>query len=157
MKMHIGIAEQDLSQVSSFLNQVLADETILFTKTRKAHWNVSGPNFMELHKFFQSQYEALDATIDEVAERIRSLGQLAPGSLNEFLHYSTLKETKTTAATAQELIHALLEDHESLIRELRVGIVAVNDTYHDVGTGDFLTGILEQHEKMAWMLRAYLQ
>ena len=155
MPVNIGIADDDRRRVVAILNTLLADEFLLYTKTRNFHWNVTGPQFNDLHKFFEAQYEALDETIDAVAERARSLGGRALGTLEEFRASARLGE-KPGAPPARDMLAALLADHEALVRALREDITAVNDRHRDVGTADFLTGLLEQHEKSAWMLRSFL-
>jgi starvation-inducible DNA-binding protein len=156
MPVNIGIADDDRQRVVAILNILLADEFLLYTKTRNFHWNVTGPQFNDLHKFFEAQYEALDETIDAVAERARSLGGRAFGTLEEFRASARLGEKPGTAPPARDMLATLLADHEALIRTLREDITAVNDRHRDVGTADFLTGLLEQHEKAAWMLRSFL-
>jgi starvation-inducible DNA-binding protein len=152
----IGVSKEGLETVTAVLNVLLADEVLLYLKTRNFHWNVVGPNFIEMHEFFEEQYEALDEILDEVAERIRSLGSRAPGSMGEFLKTTRLSETNGHVAHASEIIAVLLADHETVIRGIRADLASVGDT-DDAGTEDFLVGLLEQHEKMAWMLRAHLQ
>lgn len=153
--MNIGIAHTDRQAVSKTLGHILANEYVLYTKTRNYHWNVVGPLFAELHKFFETQYEELDGIIDDVAERIRALGEPAPGSLAAFLQITQLNEAADQGPNAMDMIVGLLQDHEAIVCTLRSAIETVTDRHHDVGTGDFLTGIMEQHEKMAWMLRAH--
>ena len=157
MQPNIGIKKEDLSAVSQILSGVLADEFLLYTKSRNAHWNVEGPDFHDKHKFFEAQYEALDELMDEVAERIRTLGHYAPGTLKDFLQLTHLTEASRSKNDSQGYIKELLTDHENIIIFLRENIDKIADEYHDVGTSDFLTGILEQHEKMAWMLRSHLR
>jgi starvation-inducible DNA-binding protein len=156
MKTNINISEKNLSQVAGVLNIVLADEYVLYTKTRNAHWNIQGPNFMELHKFFEGQYEALDTIIDDVAERVRALGHFSLGALKDFLEVTRISEDEHNFSNAKQIIQTLLSDHESIIGNLRKEITEVSETYSDLGTADFLTGLMEQHEKIAWMLRAYI-
>jgi starvation-inducible DNA-binding protein len=156
MAVNIGIPDDDRQRVVAILNTLLADEFLLYTKTRNFHWNVTGPQFNDLHKFFEAQYEALDDTIDEVAERARALGGRAHGTLEEFRTGARLGEKPGAVPAARDMLSTLLADHEALIRALREDITTVNDRHHDVGTGDFLTGLLEQHEKAAWMLRSFL-
>jgi starvation-inducible DNA-binding protein len=156
MAVNIGIPDDDRQRVVAILNTLLADEFLLYTKTRNFHWNVTGPQFNDLHKFFEAQYEALDETIDEVAERARALGGRAHGTLEEFRAGARLGEKPGAVPAARDMLATLLADHEALIRSLREDITTVNDRLHDVGTGDFLTGLLEQHEKAAWMLRSFL-
>ena len=152
----IGISKDSIAAVTEVLNVLLADEVLLYLKTRNFHWNVVGPNFMELHEFFEEQYQALDEILDQVAERLRSLGSRAPGSMTEFLRDTRLSETNGHVAHATEIIAVLLADHESVIRSIRNDLDTVS-TCGDAGTEDFLVGLLEQHEKMAWMLRSHLQ
>lgn len=156
MPANIGIPDDARQRVVAILNTLLADEFLLYTKTRNFHWNVTGPQFNDLHKFFEAQYEALDETIDEVAERARALGGRALGTLEEFRASARLGEKPGTAPSARDMLATLLADHESLIRALREDIATVTDRHRDVGTGDFLTGLLEEHEKAAWMLRSFL-
>ncbi|HRI60151.1 MAG TPA: DNA starvation/stationary phase protection protein [Saprospiraceae bacterium] len=156
MKSNIGIADKSLQKVANLLNTLLADEFTLYVKTRNAHWNVTGDNFHELHKFFENQYEQLDEIMDEVAERVRMLGHFSIGSLNDIVKNTRLTESKTDFGKQNNLIRGLLDDHETIIRVVRTEIDKVTSEYKDLGTGDFLTGLMERHEKMAWMLRAYL-
>ena len=155
MKVNIGISDKNRKSVAGILNQALADEYVLYTKTRNYHWNDTGSDFSELHKFFESQYEELNDIIDDVAERARSLGGVSFGSLKEFLAHTELKETAGAELGAKKMIANLLADHEAIIRSLREGLAVCAERYGDMGTSDFLTGLMEQHEKMAWMLRAY--
>ena len=154
---NIGIRDGERQAVVSILNTLLADEYLLYTKTRNYHWNVTGPQFNDLHKFFEAQYEALDDIVDEVAERARSLGGRAAGTLEEFRKTARLGEDPGKVPAARDMLAALLADHESLTRTLRTDVDTVTDKHRDTGTADFLTGLLEQHEKMAWMLRSFLE
>lgn len=155
MKPNIGISDSNLKEVATLLNNLIADEYLLYTKTRNAHWNIQGQNFIELHKFFEGQYEALDEIIDDVAERIRSLGHFSLGSLKDFLSVARLTEQNHDFSNQKKIIQSLLEDHETIIRNLRKDIVSTAGKFKDLGTSDFVTGLMEKHEKMAWMLRAY--
>ncbi len=155
--MNIGISEKNRGASAGILNALLADEYVLYTKTRKYHWNVTGPHFSELHKLFEAQYEALDETIDEVAERARALGEEAFGTLAEFIEHTSLEEKPGKNPDADGMIEDLLEDHETVINHLRRDLALCAEKYADMGTSDFLTGLMEEHEKMAWMLRSFLQ
>jgi len=155
MKANIGITDNHLLKTASLLNVLLADESVLYTKTRNYHWNVTAPNFMELHKFMEEQYGELAEAIDEVAERVRQLGHYSLGSLGSFLKATRLTEGQDDSS-ALKMIQNLLDDHETIIRELRNDIETVDEKYKDAGTADFLTGVMKMHEKMGWMLRAYL-
>jgi starvation-inducible DNA-binding protein len=129
---------------------------VLYVKTRNYHWNVEGPDFSEAHRFFEGQYEALDEIMDDVAERARSLGGRATGSLAQFLKLTGLKEDNGKTAGSNAMFKDLLGDHEAIVRRLRKDVGVVGDKHGDAGTEDFLTGLIEQHEKMAWMLRSFL-
>ena len=157
MKLNIGLSDQDRKGVIDVLNVLLADEYILYTTTRNYHWNVVGPQFHDLHKFFESQYDELDDVVDEVAERVRALGGKALGSLTEFLNQTRLKEHPAKSLSTLEMIKNLLMNHESIIQSLRVDQETCGEKFHDAGTNDFLTGLMERHEKMAWMLRAMVE
>ena len=154
MKPNIALTDDQRDAVVDILNTLLADEYVLYTKTRNYHWNVTGPHFNDLHKFFESQYELLDEFVDEIAERARALGGQALGSLAEFSQKARLKETPGRYPAAFEMISNLLADHESIIRTLRDDLEVCMERHHDAGTSDFLTGLMEKHEKTAWMLRA---
>ncbi len=153
----IGIDEKNSNQVVKILSRVLSDEFVLYTKTRGYHWNVTGPQFNDLHKFFEAQYAALEEVVDEVAERARTVGGYALGSLQEMLDHKTLEEDSTKGTDAQHMVRSLLHDHENIIKKLRKDLRACDEKYNDMGTSDYLTGLMEKHEKMAWMLRAYLE
>lgn len=152
----IGISEANLLKSISLLSVVLSDEMTLYIKTRKFHWNVAGESFMELHKLFEKQYTDLEEVIDQVAERISKLGGKAIGTMNEFTLLSRIVEHPNKYPVQKAMILELLNDHETLISELRKDIDVCTDDCHDVGTADLLTGILQQHETIAWTLRRYL-
>lgn len=155
MNATIGLKETSRSQVLVLLDLLLADEYVLYTKTRHFHWNVTGPRFNELHKFFEAQYEQLNGFIDETAERSRALGGRASGSLKEFLAKTRLKETVGRVPSADGMLGELLHDHEAVIRTLRRDVDECARA-GDQGTADFLTGLMTAHEKMAWMLRSFV-
>lgn len=155
-EINIGLEANEREGVVALLQHNLADLHVLYIKSRNFHWNVGGPHFAELHKFFEEQYDQLEESIDEVAERIRALGGVATGSMEGFLKLARLSESTGHPPTADAMVAELLADHETIIRQLRLDLDTANDKYHDAGTGDFLTGLMEGHEKMAWMLRAHL-
>lgn len=157
MKTQIGIQDKNRREVVKILHRILSDEYLLLIKTKNYHWNVVGPDFDELHKFFDAQYEKLSGFSDEVAERARSLGEKTIGTMAEFLKNSTLKETPGNYPPSKKMVENLLRDHESLIRHLRQDLNDCATRLEDMGTSDFLTGLMEEHEKMAWMLRSYLE
>ena len=156
MNTNIGIADKNRKAVTVELTKLLADEFLLYTKTRNAHWNIEGKDFHSVHIFFESQYEQLDEVMDNVAERIRQLGHYAPATLKEFLSLTHLTEKLGGKNNSQGFIKELLADHESIIIFLRENVNRFADDFKDTGTSDFITGLMEQHEKMAWMLRSHL-
>jgi len=156
MNPNLEMSDGSRQNVVTILNDVLADEYVLYTKTRNYHWNVVGPQFNDLHKFFEAQYSELNDIVDDVAERARALGGRALGTLAEFSQHARLKEQPGTYPDATGMLRDLLGDHEAVIRRLREDLEVVMEKHRDAGTNDFLTGLMEQHEKMAWMLRAFL-
>ncbi len=157
MKVAIGIAEKNLIKSTDILEAILADEMVLYIKTRKFHWNVSGNSFMELHKLFQEQYTELENTIDMIAERINKLGSKTIGTMEEFISLTRLKEMPSKYPTQKEMLKELLSDHEKVIIGLRKDIDNITHANKDAGTADFMTGLIEQHETIAWILRRYLE
>lgn len=155
MKANIGISEKHLLKSAELLSEILSDEMILYVKTRKFHWNVSGESFLELHKLFESQYKQMELSIDLVAERMGKLGQKTQGTMTEFIQLGRLKESPGKFPSSKEMLKELLEDHESLIMSLRKSIGQIAEKINDAGTADFLTGLMEEHESIAWVLRRY--
>lgn len=154
MNAHLGIPHDQLQPIALRLNGLLADEYLLYTKTKNYHWNVTGPHFHALHELFDAQAETLEDHVDDIAERVRALGYRAAGSMKDFLTLATLAEDHGAIPDGLEMVAALCNDHETLIRELRSAIDQA-DAAHDSGTADLLTAIMEAHEKMAWMLRSH--
>jgi starvation-inducible DNA-binding protein len=156
MKPDIGLPDKSRKAVSAALADVLANEVALYVATRGAHWNVVGPNFGALHKFFEAQYEALDEILDDVAERMRSLGSTAPASVGAYAKSKSIDDGAGSAGNAMAMIESLLNAHEALIKQLRK-VEAIASDAQDLGSEDFVVGLIESHEKMAWMLRAHLE
>ena len=157
MKLQIGITQEHLKNSISILSSTLANEMTLYIKLRKFHWNVSGESFMELHKLFEGQYTQLEESIDEVAERISKLGGKTIGTMKEFSDLTILKESPNHYPSQKDMIKELLEDHETVIVHLRKDVDVSAEENKDAGTADFLTGLMEAHETMAWTLRRYLE
>mgnify|MGYP006313533777 CR=1 FL=1 len=157
MKPNIGISDKNLKDITTMLSVVLADSFMLYTKTRKFHWNVNGQSFMELHKLFESQYNKLEEAIDEIAERINKFGAPTIGTLKEFLQVTILKEAPGKYPDQTSMIKELLTDHETVIKILRKNIDDCDDKFKDKGTADFLTRLMQEHETIAWTLRRYLK
>jgi starvation-inducible DNA-binding protein len=156
MQPNIGIPENKLKSITSILSVVLSNEMVLYIKTRKSHWNVSGESFMELHRLFESQYKQLEESIDEIAERIGKLGEKTIGTLAEYSKLSVIKESPGIYSSSKDTLLELLNDHETIIVQLRRDIEDCAEKHKDAGTTDFLTALLKQHETNAWILRRYL-
>ncbi len=152
--MNIGITDQNRKSVADALQQLLADEFLLYTKYRNYHWNIEAVNFMELHAFYEEHYEQLADVIDEVAERIRTLGHISIGTLADFLEFTRLDEPDYTSSAGDQLKY-LIDDHESIIRYLRKCAVDFDEKYGDLGSSDFVIALMEKHEKMRWMLSSF--
>ncbi|MDD5371366.1 MAG: DNA starvation/stationary phase protection protein [Anaerolineaceae bacterium] len=150
---NIGLDSDVRHSVVAILNNTLANEAVLTLKTRSAHWNVSGADFFELHTLFDTQYQLLNNISNDVAERARMLGGFAIGSLEEFLSHTRLEEQPGDVPD----ILRLLADHEAVIRFLREDTRKCKEEYEDEGTFELLVSVLRVHEKMAWMLRAYIE
>ena len=153
-KTNIGISSTNSTKVASELNKILADEFVLYVKTLKVHWNIEGRDFHALHLFLDEQYNRLQTIIDAVAERVRKVGHFSNGTMKQFLADATLKESSSAGAISENMLAELASDHEVLIRKMRTLIDDFEEKYEDAGSSDFITGIMKQHEEMAWMLRS---
>lgn len=149
---NIGLDSDVRRSVVDLLNITLADEIMLTTKTRCAHWNVRGTDFLKIHALFEDQYQLLNNTCDELAERTRILGGFAIGSLEEFIHHTRLEGQPGDIPDALRL----LADHETTIRFLREDVRKCTEEYEDEGTFELLVGVMRMHEKITWMLRSYI-
>jgi starvation-inducible DNA-binding protein len=157
MEAKIGIKKQHLEAVVEILSKALADEFLLYTKTRNAHWNVTGDNFHANHIFFEEQYKQLDELIDSVAERLRKIGHYAPATMKIYLELTHLTEYSERTNDGLGFMKDLLKDHESIIDFLRGNVTPFAEKYKDYGSSDFITSLIETHEEMAWMIRSYFR
>jgi len=155
MKPDIAIGDNARKQVAAALRGVLADTFVLYAKTHGFHWNVVGKDFSQLHGFFEEQYKALWEALDELAERIRSLGELAPASLKEMQESASLAESSGQPSAAQ-MLQQLLTGHEGAIKSARKTL-EVAEKGGDEVTVDLMVERLGYHEKTAWMLRSHLE
>ncbi len=151
-KINIGINEPNRKQIAEALTKLLADTYVLYFKTHTYHWNVSGPNFPQFHEMFSTQYNELWAALDEMAERVRALGVLAPASGKAMAGMATVKEADGAPA-AIDMVKDLLAGHEAAIKTARP-IIELAQAGGDEGTADLVIGRIQAHEKAAWMLRA---
>jgi starvation-inducible DNA-binding protein len=154
---NIGLTEHQRQGVIDLLNHDLADAYLLLVKTKKFHWDVVGPQFLTLHKLWEQHYNTLTANIDACAERIRTLGGYPVGTMRGFLELTSLSEHPGDVPMATGMVDILIENHEHVIRNLRDHIDLCSDNFHDQGTADFLTGLMEQHEQIAWMMRSFIE
>lgn len=151
---NIGIKKADREISTNILNSLLADEFVLLTQTLNYHWNLIGPEFNDYHKLFGEQYKQIFEMIDEIAERTRSVGGFALGSMEAFKQHAGLDEDEGAPPTPKMMVKNLLLQHEDLIMKLRDWANDTAEENRDMGTSDFLISIMEKHEKIAWMLRA---
>lgn len=154
MDVHIGIEEPKRREIADGVSRLLADSYTLYLKTHNFHWNVSGPMFNTLHLMFEQQYTELATAVDQIAERIRTLGFPAPGSYKQFAELASIDE-ETGVPAAEEMIRQLAEGQEAVVRTARQ-VVPVAADAHDEPTVDLLTQRMQVHEKNAWMLRSML-
>jgi starvation-inducible DNA-binding protein len=150
---NIGLTSDVRRPIVNILNASLADEAVLSQKTRSTHWNRSGTGFLEMYILLESQYKQLNEIVDKLAERTRILGGIALGSFEEILQQTQIKGQ---LEKIPNVLH-LLADHETVIRSLREAIRKCSEEYEDEGTVELLVGVMSLHEKMAWMLRSYME
>jgi len=156
-QINIGLSEEQRKGVIELLNRDLSNTYLLQLKTKKYHWDVIGPQFRTLHEIFEEQYTLLSESIDSIAERIRQLGGYPVATAQEFIDLASVKENPARIPNATQMVGNLLEDHELIIRSLREHVDQSSEEFGDEGTADFLTGLMEQHEEMAWMLRSFIE
>lgn len=157
-KIDIGISEKDRRKIADGLSRFLADSYTLYLKTHNFHWNVTGPMFNSLHVMFMTQYTEQWTALDEIAERIRTLGFNAPGSYAQFVKLASIKEESGDGAMPdwEGMVRQLLAGNEAVCRTGRK-VLEIADEADDSPTEDLLTQRLQIHEKYAWMLRSLLQ
>jgi starvation-inducible DNA-binding protein len=153
---NIGIGDKDRAAIAAGLSKLLADTYTLYLTTHNFHWNVTGPMFNTLHAMFMVQYTELWNAVDPIAERIRSLGHVAPGSYAQFGKLSSIPDAPQVPPKALEMVRLLVEGNEAVARTARA-VLPVADDGNDQPTMDLLTQRLDVHEKTAWMLRSLLE
>ncbi len=154
MEPNIGISSEDRKEIAAGLSRLLADTYTLYLKTHNFHWNVTGPMFNTLHLMFETQYTEMATAVDEIAERIRALGEPAPGSYAAFAKLTEVKEAEGTPS-AEDMIRQLVEGQETIARTAR-SVFPAAEAANDEPTADLLTQRMHLHEKNAWMLRSLL-
>ena len=153
---NIGISAADRASIVTGLSSLLADTYTLYLTTHNFHWNVTGPMFNTLHMMFMTQYTELWNAVDPIAERIRSLGHVAPGSYAQFAALASIKDAPSSPPKALEMVRILVEGHEAVARTAR-SVFPLADKAADEPTADLLTQRLSVHEQTAWMLRSLLE
>ena len=151
----IGIPTNQRLEIAEGLGRLLADSYVLYLKTHGFHWNVTGPMFTSLHTMFMEQYTELWTALDEIAERIRALGQLAPMGGRRYAELSSIEEC-SESPEALAMVAELVRGHEAVARTAR-GVLPLAEAAGDGPTVALLNARLQIHEKTAWMLRALLE
>jgi len=151
-EINIGIEQSDRQEIARGLSRLLADSYTLYLKTHNYHWNVQGPLFNTLHQMFEEQYTELATAVDEIAERIRALGEPAPGSYKAYAALTSIEE-EDAVPDAEEMIRQLLKGQETVARTARA-VIGSAEAANDEPTADLLTQRMQVHEKNAWMLRS---
>ena len=155
MTIATGIAEADRDHISQELSKLLADTYTLYLKSHNYHWNVTGPMFQTLHLMFEEHYNEMWIAVDEIAERIRALGHVAPGTYREFSELTSIDEEQSPPK-ATDMITNLVDGHETVIATARQALAAA-ESGNDAASADLSTRRIDTHEKTAWMLRSLLE
>jgi starvation-inducible DNA-binding protein len=153
--MNIGIAPEHREAIAQGLKHLLADTYTLYLQTHNFHWNVTGPQFRELHLLFEEHYTELAVAVDDIAERIRTLGVYAPGTYKEFAQLSNIREVEGVPS-AQQMTEILTASHEQVVRTCRE-VLEKAHAGEDESSAALISDRMRIHEKTAWMLRAMLQ
>ncbi|WP_324028146.1 DNA starvation/stationary phase protection protein [Maribacter sp. BPC-D8] len=153
---NIGISAENRQEIADQLAKILADEFVLYSKTLNFHWNIEGPDFHSVHLYLETLYEEQQEVVDTVAEKIRAIGHYVPATLKDYSQLTHLTEKTKGKNDSQSIFAELLEDHESIIIFIREEIAPIADKWKAEGISDYITGLMEQHEKTAWMLRSHL-
>ncbi|MDY7024724.1 MAG: Dps family protein [Pseudomonadota bacterium] len=149
---NIGIEDSKLTKIADGLKRVLADSYTLYLQTHNFHWNVTGPRFRELHLMFEEHYTELAVAVDDIAERIRTLGEVAPGTYKAFAQLSNIDEVDGVPE-ADDMIDILLKGHEQVVQTCRE-VLAIAQDADDESSAALISDRMRVHEKTAWMLRA---
>ena len=155
MDIQIGLSETDRKEIADSLSHLLADSYTLYIKTHNYHWNVTGPQFQQLHDAFEQHYIELSKAVDDIAERIRSLGHYAPGSYKAFSELTEIEEEEGHP-NAETMVRNLVRSHETVARTARRAFKHAEKA-GDESTCDLLTQRMQTHEKTAWMLRSVVE
>ena len=148
------LSADDRARLTAALKSVMGDTYALYVKTHGYHWNVTGPRFKSLHEMFMEQYTELWTALDEIAERIRTLGEFAPGSTEQILEHATIKPDNSQP-DADSMVENLAKGHDMLSTTLKKALDVADEIGDDV-TVDLFTQRMTVSQKTAWMLRSSL-
>ncbi|MGD9662038.1 MAG: Dps family protein [Porticoccaceae bacterium] len=151
-KIDIGISKSNRETIAEGLKRLLADSYTLYLQTHNFHWNVTGPQFRELHLMFEEHYTELATAVDEIAERIRTLGVAAPGTYKAFAQLSSIEEVDGVPG-AKEMVSLLTKGHEQVVKTCREALGPAQEA-DDESSAALISDRMRIHEKTAWMLRA---
>lgn len=151
----IGLEDKKVIELVDHLNLLLANYQVHYQKVRGCHWNVKGHSFFDLHVKFEELYNNAQTSIDELAERVLTLGKSPYSTFNEYIALSDIKEIKTEGLPADKMVEAILDDFKKLIALEREVIANATENAGDEGTADMVIGFLRFKEKTSWMLRAW--
>jgi starvation-inducible DNA-binding protein len=151
-KVDIGIGKKDREAIAEGLKRLLADSYTLYLQTHNFHWNVTGPQFRELHLMFEEHYTELATAVDDIAERIRTLGIIAPGTYKQFAALSSIEEVEDIPS-AGEMVALLTRAHEQVVKTCREVLKTAQEA-DDESSAALISDRMRVHEKTAWMLRA---
>lgn len=154
MKNIIGLNEADCKNIAEKLNVLLANYSVFYQNTRGAHWNIKGDQFFTLHEKFEELYTGLGAKIDEIAERILTLGHAPQHNFSEYIKVSTIKESQEVS-DGRKCVEIILDSLKTVI-ELQRELLDITDEANDEGTNGLMSGYITEQEKEAWMYQAYL-
>ncbi|MDP7322039.1 MAG: DNA starvation/stationary phase protection protein [Bacteriovoracaceae bacterium] len=150
------IESKDVQEIAEFLNSLLANEYALFTKTLNYHWNVTGPRFHSLHTFLEDQYKQQLEIMDDMAERVRVLGENPIGTVKEMKDFMEMNEKNGKTLSSSEMIYDLFTSNLHIQSSIKDFVSDTDVFKKDPGTEDFLVSILQKHEMMSWMLKSHL-
>jgi starvation-inducible DNA-binding protein len=142
------------TQTADLLKSVLADQFLLYSKSRNYHWNVTGPNFYGLHAVFEKIYDELAEDVDSIAERIRAIGFKTPGTLKEFLELTSINEEPGEYPTQSAMVQNIINDFETLIEKMKSGSNRIQNDFKDDVTAGMFYSLIEKYQKTVWMLKA---
>jgi starvation-inducible DNA-binding protein len=151
----IGLEIKESKPLVKKLNELLANYQIYYQNLRNFHWNVAGPNFFELHAKFEELYTAANLAVDEIAERILTLGERPYSSYAEYIDNSGIKEAKQVKE-AMKMVEIVRDNQNDLLSLERKTLEAANEA-GDEGTVSLMSDFITQKEKVVWMLSAYLR